>query len=150
MIAAAYGTFQYDFAVYDRLGQLSVLLEAKRRARTDSAWAGAWHASAIDRMSHPVTANVVLVALDHIYAWRPESPASAEPDWSLDSRPWLEPYFTRLKIDSNEVDPRVFESIVALWLQDLVRGETPGSDAEPGHGLFETMRGGEVVLQVPA
>lgn len=151
MSSATLGGFCYDFAVYDDHGRLSAVLEAKRRLGTDLAWARAWHATAVERMVQPVAANVVLVVPDRIYAWRPGAGPTADPDWSLDAEPWLEPYFTRLEIPVAEVDPKVFEAIVELWLQDVVQGQLPtGGHTQPARGLLDALRGGEVVTQVAA
>src|SRR5712671_5844708 len=117
MSPASQGRFRYDFAVYDSQGRLSVLVEAKRRFGTDPSWAREWHASTVKRMNRPVEASVVLFAADRVYVWRPGADEAAQPDSTFEAGPWLAPYFTRLKIPANEVDPRVFEAIVGLWLQ---------------------------------
>lgn len=128
-----------------------MLLEAKRRFGTDPSWARAWHATILERTERPVDANVVLVALDRIYAWRPGADASAKPDWIFDAGPWLAPYFARLKIPVTEVAPSVFVEIVGLWLRDVVQGKLPeGSDATSAVDLLAALREGEVVEQVAA
>jgi hypothetical protein len=151
MNPGARGKFRYDYAVYDDEGRLVALLEAKRQFGTDPSWARAWHAMMAERMDRPADVNVVLVAPDHIYAWRPGADASANPDWTFDAGPWFAPYFKRLKIPAREVAPSVFEAIVGLWLRDVVEGELPeGSDVGGARDLLEALRGGEVVQQVAA
>ena len=140
-----------DFAVYDRQGRLSALVEAKRRFTTDPAWAREWHATMVRRMHQPLEANVVLFALDRVYIWRPGADSAAQPDLIYEAGPWLAPYFRRLKISASEVDPRVFEEIVRLWLQDAALGELPdGSDVGRAGALLDILRGGEVVQQAAA
>lgn len=151
MSSASQGRFRYDFAVYDSQGQLSALVEAKRRFRTDPSWAREWHAGTVKRMNRPVEASVVLFAPDRVYVWRPGAGEAAPPDATFDAGPWLAPYFTRLKISANEVAPSVFEEIVGLWLQDVVLGELPdGSTVGSAGPLFDALRGGEVVQQAAA
>jgi hypothetical protein len=151
MSPASQGRFRYDFAVYDSQGRLSALVEAKRRFGTDPSWAREWHASTVKRMNRPVEASVVLFAADRVYVWRPGADETAQPDSTFEAGPWLAPYFTRLKIPANEVDPRVFEAIVGLWLQDVVLGELPdGSNVESAGPLLDALRGGEVVQQAAA
>ena len=151
MNPGAHERLRYDFAVYDEEGHLSALLEAKRRFGTDPIWACAWHATAVERMAPSADATVMLVTPDRIYAWRPGADASASPDWVFDAEPWLAPYFARLKIPIIEVNPRVFEEIVGLWLQDVVQGELPqGSDIGSVGELLDALRGGEVVVQAAA
>jgi hypothetical protein len=143
--------FRYDFAVYDRTGQIAVLLEAKRKGGTDAAWASEWHAMVVDRMTGPTDARIVLVALDHVYAWRPHAEASAPPDWIGDAQAILGPYFSRLRIEPNTIDPGVFEEIVGLWLRDLVMGRMP-EEAVVGdvQDVINAIRDGEIVEQVAA
>ena len=151
MIPASRGGFRYDFAVYDGQGRLSAVVEAKRRFGTDASWAREWHASTVKRMNRPVEASVVLVAADHVYAWRPGAGESANPDWTFESGSWLAPYFERLKIPLHEVAPHIFDEIVGLWLQDVVQGELPdGSNIGGAEDLLAALRGGEVVQQVAA
>jgi hypothetical protein len=143
--------FPYNFAVYDSRGHLSALVEAKLRFGRDVSWAIAWHAISMEGVERPADANVVMILPDRIYAWRPGAGPSASPDWTLDAEPLLEPYFTRLKIPVAEVHPHVFERIVGLWLQDVVEGELPGtSGIEGAEGLFDALRGGEIVEQAAA
>lgn len=105
----------------------------------------------MDRPDQPIDANMVLVTPDRVYVWRPGADKSTPPDWTFDAGPWLDPYFTSLKIPAHEVDPHVFERIVWLWLQDVAEGRLPdGSSAENASALLDGLRGGEVVEQVAA
>jgi hypothetical protein len=105
----------------------------------------------MDRSDHPSEASVVLVAPDRIYVWRPGAEQSAPPDSMFDAGPWLNPYFSRLKIDVKMVDPHVFEEIVGLWLQDIVHGDlTQVRDDVMAGQLLDTLRGGEVVQRAAA
>lgn len=143
--------FTYDFAVYDSQRRLSALVEAKLRFGKNASWAVAWHALSIEGADAPADANIVLVLADRIYAWRPGAGASSSPDWTLDAEPMLAPYFTRLKIPVGEVHPRVFEQIVWFLLSDIVEGASPGDGGVRGaEGLFDALRGGEIVQQVAA
>lgn len=140
--------FRYDFAVYDDHGRLSAVLEAKRRFGTNSSWARAWHETLVENLDQPAGASVALITPEHIYAWRPEAGAAAEPDWILDAVPWLAPYFSRLKISMAEVHPHVFEQVVGMWLRDVAQRElAEGADAGGSEGLLDILRGGRVVEQ---
>lgn len=151
MLPRAPGRFLYDFAVYDSHGRLFALVEAKRRFGTTSSWAREWHSTAADRSGQSVDANIVLVAPDRVYVWRHGADNSAAPDLVLDAEPWLAPYFARLKIPVHEVDPRVFEQIVGLWLRDVAE-EKPTNDSPAGtaNALLAGLRGGEIVEQAAA
>lgn len=151
MFSRSPGRFPYDFAVYDSHGQLFALVEAKRRFGTTPSWAREWHEIVMDRTDQAIEANVVLVAPDRVYVWRPGVDKSAPPDWAFEAAPWLAPYFERLKIPVNEVAPYVFEQIVGLWLRDIAEGRLPDSStAENANALLDGLRGGEIVEQVAA
>lgn len=145
------GAFRYDFAVYDRAGHVAVLLEAKRRDATDPSWASEWHSMVVDRMAGPNEAPIVLIALDRLYGWRPGAEASAPPDWTVDARELLKPYFDRLRIEPTAIEPRLFEEIVGLWLRDVAEGKM-NDEALVGdaHDVITAIRDGEVVEQVAA
>lgn len=145
------GAFQYDFAVFDRTGRVAVLLEAKRRDATDPSWASEWHSMMVDRMAVPSEAQVVLIALDRLYGWRPGAGASAPPDWTADARELLKPYFDRLRIEPTAIEPRLFEEVVGLWLRDVAEGKM-NDEALVGdaHDVITAIRDGEVVEQVAA
>lgn len=151
MVSESRGRFPYDFAVYDSHGRLSALVEAKRRFGTTPSWAREWHATVMDRTDRFIDANVVLVAPDRVYVWRPHADESAPPDLIFEAGPWLAPYFARLKIPVHEVAPHVFEQIVGLWLRDIVQGErSDASTTANASALLDRLRGGEVVEQVAA
>ncbi len=151
MSAESHKKLPYDFVVCDSRGRLFALVEAKRRLVTNPIWARDWHETVVKHMTRPTDANVVLFALDHVYVWRPGATESASPDWTYEVGPWLAPYFARLRIAAKDVDPRVFEQIVGLWLQDVVRGAPPVSgDHGTAEPLVDGLRGGEVVQQAAA
>ncbi len=132
--------------MYDSYGQLLALVESKRRFRTTPSWAREWHEIVMERADRPINAAVLLVAPDRAHAWLPRADKSAPPDWTLDAEPWLDPYFTRLKIPAHEVAPHVFKQILGLWLRDVSDGELPrDAMAEPAKALLSGLRGGEVV-----
>jgi hypothetical protein len=146
MVSEARGKLPCDFAVYDSNGRLSTYVEAKRRFKTTEAWAREWRATTMASMTGPLGASVVLVTPDRVYVWRPRADESTHPDWTFESRGWFAPYFARLQIVAEDVDPRVFEEIVLLWLHDIVSGAFPRhGDVENEGKLLEVFRGGEVV-----
>jgi hypothetical protein len=132
--------------VYDSYGQLLALVEARRRFGTTPSWAREWHEVVMEPADRPINATVWLVAPDRVHVWRPGADKSAPPDWTFEAEPWLDPYFTRLKIPPHEVAPHVFAQIVGLWLRDVSDGALPhDATAEPAMALLSGLRGGDVV-----
>ncbi|HEY5959741.1 MAG TPA: hypothetical protein VIV60_24475 [Polyangiaceae bacterium] len=143
--------FRYDFAVYDRSGHVTVLLEAKRKVATDPSWAREWHSMIVERTAVPNEAQIVLVALDRLYGWRPGAGASAPPDWTVDAREMLRPYFERLHIEPTRIEPRLFEEVVGLWLRDVAQGRI-GEEAivSGARDVISAIREGEIVERAAA
>ncbi|HET7500619.1 MAG TPA: hypothetical protein VFK02_06430 [Kofleriaceae bacterium] len=151
MVLSSSHKYRFDFVVYDRQGRALAVVEAKRRFRSDNSWARAWYASTAPRMGPLADVSVVLVSPDRVYVWRPGGNEAAEPDWTFDAAPWFAPYFARLKISPGEVDPRVFEQIVGLWLQDVVLGALPDAGhAGSARAVLGALLGGEVVQPAAA
>jgi hypothetical protein len=105
----------------------------------------------VDRTEGSKDAQIVLMALNRLYGWRPGADASAPPDWTVDARELLKPYFDRLRIESTAIEPRLFDEAVGLWLRDVAEGkvndETLVGDA---HDVIAKIRDGEVVELVVA
>lgn len=141
--------FVFDFAVYDAQGQLVALLEAKRRFHTDIDWAKAWYEMLQDRLGRPVNTPVWMITPDRLYTWPPQADRSAAPR-VLDAAPLLEPYFKRLQIPADSVDPRVFEAIVGLWLRDVAEDEPPPTHGNLDKELLDALRGSEVISEFAA
>jgi hypothetical protein len=141
----------YDFAVYDDLGQLTVLLDTYGGAGLSRSWAREWHEMAAERMRSPLEAIVMLVSLDRIYGWRRRAEASSEPDWEIDATPLFHPYFARTKISPVDVFPSIFKQIVLMWLNDVADGAVASeAGGTAGSPLLQQLRGGEIIEQVAA
>src|ERR1700753_2335300 len=145
MVSAHRARLAFDYAIYDDLGQLSVVVEAKGRLGISTSWAREWHQAA---MSHArrINARVLLVFPNRVYFWERGAQDDSDPTLELDARPWFQPYFTRLKIEPKKVDPDVFKAIAGMWLQDVAHGgSVVNAGAEPLASIFDALRGGGVV-----
>lgn len=111
-----------DFVVTSRDGRVVLVVEAKRRANASREWA--------TQMRHNLSAfgavrdaPYFLLALpDKFFLWKhPPALQAAPPDYEFDARPALKPYLELLHYPVEELSPTSFESVVRLWLEDLVR-----------------------------
>lgn len=142
---------QYDFAAYDRAGQLKVVVEAKRRTHTSAEWASKFRRNLMAHGNAPPSELFAIVAPDKIYVWRGGAPLDARPDTEIDARPILAPYFERARVDPERIDALAFELLVAWWLEDIARREGAAAD-DPlnGSGLPQALAGGRIAREVAA
>lgn len=88
---------------------------------------------------------------DRIYIWDASAPSDAPPDYEVDARAVLAPYFERVGTTPEQIDPQAFEMLVAWWLQDLASKAPP---EEPSgltrSGLRAALAGGRIVSQAAA
>ena len=134
----------FDFAVYDKHGQLAVVVEAKSRSGTSRAWAEHW------RRGTPVaTAHfILLMAKDRTYVWHGRHGKTIE----LDTAKLLGPVLQRARVDLQSLDPWTFELLVGSWLSDVATaaGEPAAYSELLALGVVDAMRGGQVMHEVAA
>lgn len=143
--------FPFDFAVYDAKGQLAMLIEAKSRKQIDRAWARQWQELISQRMDSPAPAVIMLVTPERVYGWRRGAEPASEPDWEIDARPLLAPYFAQLRASASSIRGGLFEELVLLWIRDVAFSEAPPAPSrDADEELMGPLRGGEIVPQVAA
>lgn len=82
------------------------------------------------------------------YGWKGQERSKDEPDADANAETILGPYFRRLRLTPRSVEPSVFESVVELWLRDLVDGaQVPGP--EWSTVFSPSLEGAELVVQAP-
>lgn len=133
---------RFDLAGYDHTGRLAVLVEAKRRAGTDSGWASELRRNLFER-GVPQADLFAVIVPDRLYVWRASSPTGARPDHMIDARPLLAPYFARVGVSPDAITPEAFEMLVSWWLDDLTRQDVVADVLEPS-GLPRAVRGGRI------
>ena len=104
-----------DIAAYDTDGQLVLVVETKNKLGTSSVWAAKMRRNILAHGLLPKTRFFLLALPDRFYLWRDVSiiPELAEPNYEIDSAPFLQPYYDRagilpekLSSESNEIDYR--------------------------------------------
>lgn len=109
----------FDLAVYDRRGRRTALVEVKAWTGTNSSWA-AGHRSSLLRDYEPPEADwFIFLAPDRLYAWRGSAAPGEPPACELDVSPLLAPYFKRVEMTPEQVEPVAFEMLALWWLSDL-------------------------------
>src|SRR5579859_2949863 len=147
-----------DYRVDDQSGHLMLLVEVKNKSNASRDWAANLRRNIIAHGFFPSVEYFLLAVPNRFYLWkRGSNPyAIADPDFEVDPRSTLKPYFERAGIQPEAVSGKTFELIIAAWLNDLVNAppqtewpsEMQGWLAESG--LTEAIKGGRLVEQPSA
>lgn len=141
-----------DFIVRSPDDRVVLVVEAKRRTNASREWAAQMRRN-LSAYGVVRDAPYFLLALpDKFFLWKhPPALQAVPPDYEFDARPALRPYLELLRYPVEELSPASFESIVRLWLEDLVR-EDGGNGARWLHatGLDEQLRNGVVTAPAAA
>ena len=141
-----------DVAVYDRQGQLKLVVESKN---TNGTQRNAERAIQIRRslLRHagiPRTPFFLLAFPNRFYFWS-KSPANAAADYQNDSTNILNLYALDPSSSVENQPPDELEMQIAAWLKDVARAETPTPAIVPewlvASGLYDAIKGGTVVVK---
>jgi hypothetical protein len=127
------------------------MIEARRRLRTDGSWAAQFRGNLLAH-GQPLTADLLAIIVpDRLYIWRSSDPPDAPPTHEIDARPLLAPYFERVGVRPEQIQPLAFEDLVGWWLNDLARGDVaPVTPELSMSGLLEAVSGAQIMHEDPA
>jgi hypothetical protein len=113
-----------DFVIRTQDDQILLIVEAKKRINASAEWAAQMRHNLIAHGALPPAPYFLLALPDKFFLWK-QQPASQMilPDYEFDAEEALRPYLESLKSPLSELSETSFESIVRLWLEDLVRDE---------------------------
>ena len=142
---------QFDFTIYDDSGRPRAIVEAKRSLGTDSVWAAQLRRNWLEHGPLPPSDAFILIVPDRIYMWNGLAPDEALPDFEFDARPLFAPYFQRINVTAERIDPQVFEMLVAWWLEDIA-SRAPSSERQEKlpPSLRDAVAGGRIVSSAAA
>jgi len=112
-----------DLVVYDRNGQLKVIVEVKNKTGTSSEWAAKLRRNILAHGGVPEVDFYLIATPDRLYLWKGagNEPIPIQPAYEADPRPIFKHYFDRARLDPTDVSGPVFEMVVASWLGDIMR-----------------------------
>jgi hypothetical protein len=141
----------FDFAVHDHTGRLTALVEARRRLGTSADWATQFRHNVLAHGPPPRADLFVLIVPDRLYIWQASAPADARPTYEVDARTLFAPYFQRIGVGPEQIEPMAFELLVAWWLEDLAReGMAPGTSELSRSGLLDAVSGARISREAAA
>ncbi|MFY0583094.1 hypothetical protein ACN28S_60295 [Cystobacter fuscus] len=64
----------------------------------------------------PPADMLAIIVPDRLYIWRSSDPPHAPPAYEIDTHPLLAPYFERIGVRPEQIQPMAFEALVSWWL----------------------------------
>jgi len=113
---------RWDLSVDDRNGQLTLVVEVKRKTNVSPEWAAKLRRNIFAHGTFPKAPYFLMVFPDKFYLW---SDAEAyqdqsEPTYTIDASPILQPYFERAGVAADQISGASLELIVASWLEEII------------------------------
>jgi hypothetical protein len=135
---------RFDFVAYDQNGRRTLLVEVKRRP-VDKEWATEYRRNLMRGGLLGGSELFLLAGPDRLFLWAPTAPPDAPPTYELDARVLFAPYFQRVGVQPEQIQPMAFEMLVLLWLQELANSESASAPPDLLHsGLFEAVHGTDI------
>lgn len=147
-----------DVAVYSPDKRLQLIVEVKKRPSKQvelKDWANRIHRNLLAHAGVPITPYFLIAILpDCFYLWKDNSQSTLDrpPDYEINAKDILQRYFETLSSPPDTVSEHQLESLVTLWLTDLVHSEPSDSDYMKwfyDSGLYAATKDGSVIMEAP-
>ena len=140
----------WDVLVDDRNGQLTLVVEVKRKTNTSPEWAAKLRRNILAHGIFPKAPYFLMVFPDKFYLWaNAESfQDQSEPTYTIDASPILQPYFERAGVMADQISGESLELIVTSWLGEVIHSEQLPENIDTSQqwlfesGLYAALAGG--------
>jgi len=124
---------QIDFIAYKPDGNVVLLAEAKSRRGTSDSWAAKLRRNMLAHGMLPRSQFFLIATPERIYGWRQEDlpPSEVPPQFLVDAKKALQPYFAKLKESPEDISPSAFELLILTWLTDIARSTEDQIELNP-------------------
>lgn len=111
-----------DIAVYSPDDKLQLVVEVKNRKKTSAEWAASMRSNLFAHSIVPNAPYFLLALPDYFYLWKnPDSTTDIKlPDYTVDSKPVLEPYLDSFPNYPDTMSEYSLELIINSWLNKVV------------------------------
>jgi len=148
----------WDLLVYNRDGQLVLVVEIKRKTNVSTDWAAKLRRNILAHGVFPKAPYFLIALLDKFYLWtNAEADLSlSEPNYTIDARPILKPYFERAGITAEKISGKSLELIITSWLGEIIHSEKLPENLNTSHdwlidsGLYTALAGGKFEYEAVA
>ena len=147
--------FRADMAIYDKIGQLILVVEVKNKLDTSSSWAAKMRRNMLAHGLMPNARFFLLALPDRFYLWKDDgiAPEIVSPTYEIDPRPFLRSYYNGTEIPIISLTGESFELIVSSWLSKLLQSDALPPELQKQDwliesGLYEAIKLGHLAAQV--
>lgn len=145
-----------DVAVYSPDKKLALIVEVKKTPDQRinlRDWAKRIHRNLLAHGGIPGSPYFLVAILpDKLYLWKESSPSDLDqaPDYEVEAKKILQRYFDLLSTSAEDASSYQLETLVSLWLKDVVHSEPSDVDSMKwfyDSGLYEATKEGSVVTE---
>ncbi|MFP4437459.1 MAG: hypothetical protein ACLFVO_09450 [Chloroflexaceae bacterium] len=145
-----------DIAVYDKQDQLVLVGEVKNKLAAAPEWAGRFRRNILAHGIYPSAPFFLFAFPDTFYLWTAShQPLEyTEPDFTIDARPLLRPYFEQAGVQPEQISESSLELIIAAWLDEIIHTTVAPEALTAGQpwliesGLYAAIAGGRLAQEV--
>lgn len=141
----------WDLSVDNRNGQLTLVVEVKRKTNVSPEWAAKLRRNIFAHGTFPKAPYFLMVFPDKFYLWSNDEAYQdqSEPTYTIDASPILQPYFERAGVTSDQISGDSLELIVSSWLGEIIHSEQLPESMDASQqwliesGLYAALVGGK-------
>jgi hypothetical protein len=147
-----------DIVIFDKNGELALIVEVKNKRGTSSEWAGKMRRNMYAHGLMPNAPFFLLALPDRFYLWKHNGSISEilEPTERINPQQLLRPYYEKFGLPAESLAGKSFEYLVTSWLNEILRARTPQDlprdtqDWVTRSGLFDKLAGGHMKSEIAA
>ncbi len=141
----------WDLAVYNKDGQLVLVVQIKGKLNALAQWASQLRTNILAHGIYPKAPYFLMVFPDKFYLWANVDAQldMSEPTYAVNARPILKPYLDKAAITQGQkISSQSLILIVASWLSKIIYSEQPPSETDESEqwlvdsGLYTAVAGG--------
>jgi hypothetical protein len=117
---------RWDLSVDNRAGQLTLVVEVKRKTGASPQWAASLRSNILAHGTFPKAPYFLMVFPDKFYLWTGAEAQQdrSEPTYTIDARPILQPYLERARVTAEKSAAKALNSLLNLGLERLFTPKT--------------------------
>jgi hypothetical protein len=141
----------WDISVDNRAGQLTLVVEVKRKTGASPQWAASFRRNILAHGTFPKAPYFLMVFPDKFYLWTGAEAQldQSEPTYTVDAAPILKPYLEQTGLSAYQISEPSLEHIVSSWLGEIIYADKPPEDIDNSQrwlidsGLYAALAGGK-------
>ncbi|WP_049858599.1 hypothetical protein [Gloeothece citriformis] len=148
----------WDIVVLDQEYKPVLVVEVKRRFNVSPLSAAQFRHNLFANQMMTKASFFLLAFPDKFYLWT-QGEAQLEnyqPDFIIDARPILKPYFEKAGVSPEQITPVSLELLIGVWLESIIESQKPCEEIEINQqwviesGLYDAIAKGHLVYEAAA